>query len=157
VGTKLAKLLSLLGAELSYCDIEAKSDLESSLQLKRLSFDDLLMSNELISFHVPLTDQTYRMMDERSFALCRDGFYLVNTSRGAIIDEKALKTALASGKVGGAALDVFEDEPLRDKELAESERFFGTPHTAGNSEQAVTAMGQAAIRGIIRHYSLSQP
>ena len=156
VGSKVAKLLSLLGAELSYCDIEAKPVWEKSLALRRLSFDDLLMSSELVSFHVPLTDQTFRMMDERAFALCRDGFFLVNTSRGSIIDEKALKRALASGKLGGAALDVFEDEPLHDKELAGYDRFFGTPHTAGNSEQAVAAMGQAAICGIIRYYSLPE-
>ncbi|RZA15449.1 MAG: hydroxyacid dehydrogenase, partial [Proteobacteria bacterium] len=127
------------------------------LNIRRLSFDDLLSSNELLSFHVPLTDQTYKMMNERAFQKARDGLYLVNTSRGQVIDEKALKIALKSGKVRGAALDVFENEPLHDKELAESEKLIGTPHTAGNSEQAVKAMGQAAIRGILSHYKILGP
>ncbi|RZA23399.1 MAG: hydroxyacid dehydrogenase [Proteobacteria bacterium] len=157
VGSKVASLLKMLGAEVTYAELEDKFAEEKSLNIRRLSFDDLLSSNELLSFHVPLTDQTYKMMNERAFRSAKDGLYLVNTSRGQVIDEKALKIALKSGKVRGAALDVFENEPLHDKELAESERLIGTPHTAGNSEQAVKAMGQAAIRGIISHYKILGP
>ncbi|MES2745233.1 MAG: NAD(P)-dependent oxidoreductase [Bdellovibrionota bacterium] len=157
VGSKVAGLLKMLGADITYTELEDKFVEEKSLNIRRLSFDDLLSSNELLSFHVPLTDQTYKMMNERAFQKARDGLYLVNTSRGQVIDEKALKIALKSGKVRGAALDVFENEPLHDKELAESEKLIGTPHTAGNSEQAVKAMGQAAIRGILSHYKILGP
>lgn len=157
VGSKVAKSLSLFGADLSYCDREAKPELEKTLNIKRLTFDDLLSANELLSFHVPLTDETYRMMDDRAFQLTRRGLYLINTSRGQVIDQKALKHALEFGNVRGAALDVFEDEPLHDRELAESNRLLGTPHTAGNSEQAVAAMGRAAILGITAYYSQCEP
>lgn len=157
VGSKLAKALSFFGADLSYCDILGKPEQEEDLKIRRLSFDDLLLSNELLSFHVPLTDQTYRMMNAAAFERLAQPIYLVNTSRGAVVDQEALKHALNTGKVKGAALDVFESEPFHDRELAGHKNFIGTPHTAGNSLQAVELMGRAAIRGISQFYSLREP
>lgn len=148
VGSKVARLLDMLGAELAYCDILPKPELETSLGIQRLAYADILSWAELLSFHVPLTDQTRKIFGEEEVHLIKPGLFVVNTSRGAIFDQAALKSALKSGQIAGAALDVFEKEPLHDKELAESERLVGTPHTAGNSEQAVEAMGQAAIRGL---------
>lgn len=152
-GSRLAGLLKLLGAELSYCDLVQKVELENSLNIKRLNFRDLVISSDLLSFHVPLTDQTYKMMSAKDFDLAKPGLFIVNTSRGGVIDEGALKKALQSGKVRAAALDVFETEPFCDKELIGTDNLIGTPHTAGNSSQAVEAMGRAAIRGISRLYS----
>jgi len=148
VGSKLARLLRGLGADLAYCDILAKPELENELGIQRLSYHDLISWAELLSFHVPLTDQTRRMFGDAELARTRPGVFLINTSRGPVLVQETLKKGLTGGHIQGAALDVFESEPLRDKELAESERLVGTPHTAGNSEQAVRAMGQAAIRGL---------
>ncbi len=149
VGSKVAALLQLLGAELAYCDLVAKPELETSFGIQRLDYDDIISWAELLSFHVPLTDQTYRMFADRELSRSRAGLFLVNTSRGAVISLDSVKKGLSSGHIAGAALDVFEQEPLHDKELAASEGLLGTPHTAGNSEQAIAAMGQAAIRGLV--------
>ncbi|MBC7661682.1 MAG: hypothetical protein H7249_18450 [Chitinophagaceae bacterium] len=148
VGSKVATLLSYLGADLAYTDIISKPELESSLRIQRLDYASLLSWAELLSFHVPLTDETRNMFGEEELSLSRTSVFVVNTSRGEVIETEALKRGLRLGQIAGAALDVFEKEPLHDKELAESDRLLGTPHTAGNSEQAVFAMGQAAIRGI---------
>jgi D-3-phosphoglycerate dehydrogenase len=153
VGSKLAKLLHILGAELAYTEILAKPELENSIGIQRLAYDDLISWAELLSFHVPLTDQTRKMFAERELSLTKKGVFLINTARGGILDQETLKKGLRSGQIGGIALDVFEKEPLHDKELAESERLLGTPHTAGNSLQAVEAMGQAAIRGLVHSLS----
>ncbi len=150
VGSRVANLLSALGAELYYNDIERKLDLEKSIDIKYLDYSALLSHAELLSFHVPLTDQTYKMFDEKALALVRDGIYLVNTSRGGVLDEAALKSGLRSRKLLAVALDVFESEPNCDRELLGLTGFYGTPHTAGNSRQAVEAMGEAAIRGILK-------
>ncbi|MBC7533064.1 MAG: hydroxyacid dehydrogenase [Oligoflexus sp.] len=149
VGSKVAGLLKMLGADLAYCDILEKSESESSLGIQRLGYQDIISWAELLSFHLPLTDQTRKMFAEEEISKVKPGVFVVNTSRGAILDQRALKMGLNSGQIAGLALDVFEKEPLHDKELAESERLVGTPHTAGNSEQAVEAMGQAAIRGVL--------
>ena len=148
VGSKVANLLSILGADLAYTDIIAKPEFESSLGIQRLSYLSIISWAELLSFHVPLTDETRNMFGEEEVKQTKAGVFVINTSRGIILNEKALKQGLTSGQIAGAALDVFEKEPLHDKELAGSDRLVGTPHTAGNSEQAVEAMGLAAIRGI---------
>ncbi|RYZ57842.1 MAG: hydroxyacid dehydrogenase [Proteobacteria bacterium] len=153
VGSKLAPLLKMLGAEIAYAEIVPKPELEIAIGIQRLAYDDLLSWAELLSFHVPLTDQTRKMFGDRELSLTNKGVFLINTARGGIFDEETLKKGLKSGQIAGVALDVFENEPLHDKELAESERLLGTPHTAGNSLQAVEAMGRAAIRGLAHTFS----
>jgi phosphoglycerate dehydrogenase-like enzyme len=153
VGSKVAALLKMLGAELSYAEISAKPELEKSIGIQRLAYEDLLSWADLLSFHVPLTDQTRKMFGDSALSRTRKGVFLINTARGGIIDQETLKKGLKSGQIAGIALDVFEKEPLHDKELAESERLLGTPHTAGNSQQAVEAMGAAAIRGLTHAFS----
>lgn len=153
VGSKVATLLKMLGAEIAYAEIVAKPELEKSIGIQRLAYEDLLSWAELLSFHVPLTDQTRKMFGGRELSSTKKGVFLINTARGGILDEETLKKGLKSGQIAGVALDVFEKEPLHDKELAESERLLGTPHTAGNSLQAVEAMGRAAIRGLAHSFN----
>ena len=74
--------------------------------------------------------------------------FLINTARGGIVDEQALKRALLDGRLGGAAFDVFATEPPVDRELLRLPNFVGTPHIGGSTEEAVLAMGRAAIAGL---------
>ncbi len=94
-------------------------------------FDELLRRSDIVSVHCPLTEQTYRLFDAAAFAQMKDGAWLINTARGPIVDEVALRAVLANGKLGGAALDVLEVEPMRaDCPLIGAPNCIITPHVA---------------------------
>jgi D-3-phosphoglycerate dehydrogenase len=101
------------------------------------SLDELLAQASVLSLHVPLTDETRGLIGERELALLPDGAFVVNTSRGEVVDAAALRAALASGRLGGAALDVWEPEPIDpgDPVLTEP-NVIVTAHYAGYSEES---------------------
>ena len=105
---------------------------------QKVTLDELLQRSDFISVHCPLTDETYHLLSAREFGLMKEGVFIVNTSRGPIIDETALLAALQVGKVWGAGLDVFEREPLPlDSPLREFEQVSFTPHVGANSLESV--------------------
>jgi D-3-phosphoglycerate dehydrogenase / 2-oxoglutarate reductase len=110
----------------------------------------LLRESDFISLNCPLTDGTRHVLDRKAFELMRPGVYIVNTGRGALIDEHALVAALQAGHVAGAALDVFEDEPLPlDSPLRRYDNvIFGT-HNASNTIEAVLRVNDMAIENLI--------
>ena len=101
--------------------------------------EQLLREADLLSLHLPLNAETRRLMNEQTLGLMKPTAVLVNTSRGGIVDEAALVRALQQGKLGGAALDVFEVEPLpADSPLRAMEQVILTPHYAASSQDAMT-------------------
>jgi D-3-phosphoglycerate dehydrogenase len=99
------------------------------------SLDALLRTADIISIHVPLLSSTYHMIGEREFLLMKDGVYLINASRGGVVDEQALLKAIRSGKIAGAALDVFEKEPPGKMELLNEPNVIGTPHIGSATKE----------------------
>lgn len=116
---------------------------------ERVDFDRLLAESDIITLHVPLTAQTASMIDAEAIRKMKDGVYLVNTSRGGIVDEAALLEGLNSGKVAGAALDVFAVEPPGESELVKHPRVVVTPHIGGSTLEAQRAVGMIAVRGML--------
>lgn len=118
--------------------------------VRMVGFDELLSSSDYISIHAPLTPQTRRMFAERAFRKMRPSAYLINTSRGGLIDQQALFEALQQNQLAGAALDVFDPEPpnLADP-LFQDERVIVTPHAAFVSEQAVRQMRTEAMQNVV--------
>jgi glyoxylate reductase len=113
--------------------------------------DDLLRESDAVSLHVPLTDETRTLIDRRRLALLRDGACLVNTSRGAIVDEAALVDELRSGRLR-AGLDVFADEPHVPRELLELPNVVLLPHVGSatpGTRAAATAELVANIRAVL--------
>ena len=109
-----------------------------------VSLDDLWEQSDVISLHVPLTEQTRHVVNAQTLAKMRKGVLIVNCARGGVIDERALADALASGHVGGAALDVFEKEPpAPDHPLLKSDRLVCTPHIGASTEEAQSAVAVA--------------
>ncbi|HEX5689796.1 MAG TPA: C-terminal binding protein [Roseiflexaceae bacterium] len=109
----------------------------------------LLRESDYVSLHVPLTDETRGMFDEACCAQLKPGAYLINTSRGAVVDEQALLGAVQSGHLAGAALDVLASEPPPpDHPFLHDERFFVTPHAAWCSEQADQAVWEHAALNV---------
>ncbi|MET0938532.1 MAG: D-glycerate dehydrogenase [Gaiellaceae bacterium] len=110
--------------------------------------DELLATADVISVHVPLTDDTRHLIGERELALMKPTAYLVNTSRGAVVDEAALARALAEGRIAGAALDVFEREPEVETALLTLDSVVLTPHIASATYEAREAMGMLCVKAL---------
>jgi glyoxylate reductase len=113
-----------------------------------LSLDDLLETADVISLHVPLTEETHHLIGERELSLMKPTGYLVNTSRGPVVDEAALARALAEGRIAGAALDVFEREPDVEPILLQVDNVVLTPHIASATHEAREAMGMLCVQAL---------
>ena len=107
------------------------------LEAEFVPLSDLLTRSDIVTIHIPNTPQTHRMIGEKELALMKKDAYIINTSRGAIIDEKALLKALQSGRLGGAALDVFEAEPPKEWTLVQLPNVVCTPHIGAQTEEAM--------------------
>lgn len=110
--------------------------------------EEIFRSADFVTIHVPLTGLTRHLVSSATLDLMRSDSFLINTSRGGVVDETALKNALKTGRLAGAALDVFEQEPPTDTEMLQLPNLICTPHIAGNAMEAVVAMGRSAIRAI---------
>jgi (S)-sulfolactate dehydrogenase len=124
-------------------------------QLARaVGFETLLAESDVISLHVPLTPATRNMIGTAQLALLRPGSVLINAARGGVIDEAALIEALRSGRLGGAALDVFEHEPLdatRGAVFANLPNLLLTPHIAGVTEESNVRVSEVTARAVLAH------
>jgi len=101
-----------------------------------------------LTLHVPLDDSTRRMIGKEELKLMKPESVLINTARGNLVDEKALLEGLKAGQPGAAAFDVLAQEPPEDFELINHDNFLISPHIGGSTEEAIWAMGMAAIAGL---------
>ena len=101
-----------------------------------LMMDDVIEKSDIITIHTPLTEKTRHLINEETIARMKDGVYIVCAARGGIIDEDALLKALNDGKVAGAALDVFEEEPPNNSPLVNHPKVIATPHIGGQTKAA---------------------
>jgi len=106
------------------------------LEAEFVSLAQLLKRSDIVTIHVPHTPQTHHMIGEKELQLMKKGAYLINTSRGAVADEKALLKALQSQRLGGAALDVYEVEPPTKWTLMQLPNVICTPHIGAQTEEA---------------------
>ena len=114
-----------------------------------IPLEEMLQRSDVVTMHVPLTPQTHHMIGEAQIRLMKKGAYLVNTSRGAVVDEKALLEALKSGKLAGAALDVYEEEPPKDLELIRMPNVVCTAHIGAQTVEAQRAAATLIAEKII--------
>ncbi len=116
---------------------------------------ELLAGCDVISLHLPATSETTHLIGETALASMKPGAWVINTSRGSLIDEKALVTALAEGKIGAAALDVFEEEPVKaDNPLLSMENVILGSHNGSNTSEAVDRTTARAVENLIRGLGL---
>jgi len=164
IGRRVAELALVLGASVSYYDAErSPEETEKKLGVTFEPFDELLASCDVISLHVPLTGQTRGMIGSRELRLMPVGTLLINTSRGEVVDQRALADALEDGRLGGAALDTVYPEPLPSDDpllrLRPSARdsLLLTPHIAGTTRGAMNRMLSGAVENILRVASGKPP
>jgi len=113
-----------------------------------MPLDELLATSDVVSLHVPLNDQTRHLIDAAALARMKPTAYLINTSRGPVVDEAALAAALRDGTIAGAALDVYEREPEVLPALLELENVLLAPHLGSATVEARTAMAELAVRNV---------
>jgi len=146
IGRLTAQLAQALGMRVLAYDpmLDAGADVWRATGASCSSLDDLLRAADVVSLHVPLTESTRNLMDDSRIGLMKQGAVLVNTARGGIVDEAALARALRAGRLAGAALDVFEREPVpAGSNLADVPNLVLTPHIGGvtrESNERVSAM-----------------
>jgi len=148
IGKDLSLLLNAFDCDILVYDkysIEFPADIP---KLKRVSFEELLEKSDIVSLHTPLTPDTKNLIGARELALMKKSAYLINTSRGGLVNEAALYEGLSAGQIAGAAFDVFGQEPPKDSALLTLDKFICSPHMAGTSEETIIAMGMAAIDGL---------
>ena len=110
--------------------------------------DELLAQADVVSVHAPLVPATRGLIDAAALARMKPSAVLINTARGGLVDEAALIAALDAGTLAGAGLDAFAEEPPKDRRLLDHPRILATPHVGGSTEEAILAMGRAAIAGL---------
>jgi (S)-sulfolactate dehydrogenase len=143
-----------LGMTVAACDPHIQSIAPSLGFVQRSTLNDLLSGSDAVSLHTPLTPETRRMIDAGALRQMKQGSVLINTARGGIVDEAALAQALRSGHLGGAALDVFEEEPLS---AVQGQQFLGlpnvllTPHIAGVTLESNLRVSEMIADRVARH------
>jgi glyoxylate reductase len=135
-----------------------KPELEEDLGVKYVEFDELLRKSDFISLHVPLTKSTYHLINEKKLKLMKKTAYLINNSRGSVVDEKALYKALITGQIAGAGLDVFEQEPtLIGNPLLKLENVVVAPHISSASYETRARMAEMAAENLVAFFEGGVP
>ena len=148
IGKEVAKRALALGMDVVVYDPHAVAP----EHLTRVSLDDLLSQADYITFHMPLTQETRHMIDAAGFAKMKPGVRIINCARGGIVDEDALYDALVSGKVAGAALDVYAQEPCEGHKLFTLEQVIGSPHIGAATREAQQRIGAEVTEKLIEFY-----
>lgn len=154
IGKRVAKLARAFGMKILITKRTPPDPaLLKELEAEFVSLHELLKQSDIITVHVPHTPQTHHMIGEKEFQLMKKGSYLINTARGAIVDEKALLEALQSQRLGGAALDVYEVEPPTNWALMQLPNVVCTPHIGAQTEEAQKTASVLIAEKIINLFS----
>jgi phosphoglycerate dehydrogenase-like enzyme len=151
-GSEIIRLLRPFQCNLLICDIIDKSKFCKGENATELPLEDVAARSDIISIHVPLTSLTKGMVNANFLAQMKSSAFLINTSRGGVVEQQALKESLKANRIAGAALDVFSEEPPNDHELLSLSNLMVTPHIAGNAQESVEAMGRSAIGHLISYF-----
>ena len=149
IGKDLIKLLEPFNCPILVNDIRQYPEFYAKFKLiQQVSKEELLTHADVVTLHVPLDDSTRNMLTGERLSLMKPTAILINAARGGLVDETALKEMLKEKRLAAAAFDVFVQEPPKDQELLELPNFLATPHIGGSAEEAIIAMGHAAIDGL---------
>lgn len=150
IGSGVARRMSAgFGMKVKYYDIARSESLEAEVECEYYSsLEELLKESDVVSIHVPLLPQTHHLINAERLALMKSSAYLINTSRGPVIDEIALVEALRKGIIKGAGLDVFENEPDLAPSLVELDNVTLAPHIASASEETRGRMSELVATNI---------
>lgn len=150
IGAEMARLGRAIGMDViawTYNPSEARAE---ALGVRFVSLDELIQTSDVVSLHVRLTAESHHLIGARELSLMKQGALLINVARGGVIHTEALIDALNSGHLGGAAIDVYDQEPLpADHPLLECEQVILTPHCADMTPEGVELLNEGAVDNII--------
>lgn len=152
IGQAVVRLLQPFNCKILAHDVADRHAFYSEYNVEAVTFDQLLTRSEVLSLHVPLTQETRNLYNADVLAKLQQDCVLINTARGGIVDESALFNCLGTGKLAAACADVFDVEPAFNSPLLQLPNFFGTPHIGGSAAEARLAMGRTAIQGITENF-----
>ncbi len=145
IGKRVAEMACSLGMKVLAC---SRHPVDAPM-IGNVLMDELLQQADVISLHCPLTDETRGMIDASAFAMMKPGSILINTARGAIVDQSAFLETLKSGRLHGAGLDVYPNEPSIPQELLEMNNIVCTPHVGANTAETRADMARAISQQIL--------
>jgi D-3-phosphoglycerate dehydrogenase len=158
IGKQVARRLSGFGCRMVIFDPIVDQEQGAAAGVELLTLEELIRIADVLSLHCPLTEQTRGLVDAAFLEKMKPGSYLVNTARGELVDEEALYAALQSGKLSGAALDVFSRQPPgSDHPLLGLAQVLATPHMGAHTDGATSAMGWAALNDCLAVLRGDQP
>ncbi|MEK7607321.1 MAG: D-glycerate dehydrogenase [Patescibacteria group bacterium] len=159
IGSEVARMAySGFGAQIIYIDIRQNREIEEKYKSKRCeNLENLLAQADIVSLHVPLLDSTHHLINEAGLKMMKPTAFLINTSRGPVIDERALVKALQNKTISGAALDVFEFEPKLAPGIAKLSNVVLTPHIASARESVRDEMARLSAQNIIDFFAGKTP
>ena len=148
IGKDLVKLLKPFGCNILAHDIIDFKEFYQENNITSVGLDELLQKSDVVTLHLPKNDSTNNILNKDRLQMLRKDAILINLARGGLLDESALKKILSEKNIAGAALDVFSVEPPIDTDFAHLDNVLITPHIGGSTEEAIIAMGLAAIDGL---------
>jgi glyoxylate reductase len=153
IGSAVARRAKGFNMKILYYSVSPKPELEKSLGAKRVDLDALLRQSDFVSIHVSLTKHTYHMINEEKLKLMKKTAYLINNSRGTVIDEMALYLALKEGWIAGAGLDVFEQEPIPvTSPLLKLDNVVVAPHMSSGGDETRSKMAGMVVENLIAFF-----
>jgi glyoxylate reductase len=150
IGSAVARRAKGFDMKILYYDVIRREDLEKELGIKYVDLETLLRESDFVTIHTPLTPETYHLIGEKQLRMMKKTAFLINTSRGKVVDQKALYKALKEGWIAGAALDVFEQEPISmDDPLLELENVVLAPHIASATHETRSKMAEIVAENLL--------
>ena len=150
IARMVAKKLSVFDVKVKAYDLYPNEKAAKELGVTMVSQDEIIETCDIISLHAPAVEANYHLFGEEAFKRMKDGVFLINAARGALVDLPALAAAIRSGKIAGAALDAFEEEPLpADSPILQCENVILTPHTGAETKQAYHKVSMVAAQNVI--------
>ena len=157
IGQRVAEIGRAMGMKIIVREIYLNEDMLRKVEGKNVPLEKLLAESDFIALHLPAIPETHHMIGSKEFALMKDGAVILNTARGALIDEEALLSALNSGKLGGAAVDVYEVEPPTNMKLVTHPKVVCTPHIGTQTENAQKDASITCAKKVIEFFRAKSP
>lgn len=146
----VAEKLMNFGVEVIAYDVYPNKEQMEKYNVQMATMEEVIQKSDILSIHIPCTEETYHLLDKEMFSKMKKGAYLINCARGAVVHTDALCEALKSGRIAGAALDAFEHEPLsKDEEILRCGNVICAPHTGAETFEAYYNVSMCTAQGVI--------